>query len=94
MENKDEMGLAHVLEHLAFNTTDHFPTGVMSFLRKNNLNDFEAFTGVDDTRYAIHNVPSTNDELNDKVLWILRDWCHGIKITPQDVEKEIGRAHV
>ena len=90
MENKDEMGLAHVLEHLAFNTTDHFPTGVMSFLRKNNLNDFEAFTGVDDTRYAIHNVPSTNDELNDKVLWILRDWCHGIKITPQDVEKERG----
>ena len=54
MENKDEMGLAHVLEHLAFNATDHFPDGVMNFLRSHNLNDFEAFTGVDDTRYAVH----------------------------------------
>ena len=39
LENDEEMGLAHVLEHLAFNTTDHFPNGVMNFLRSNNLND-------------------------------------------------------
>ena len=88
MENKDEMGLAHVLEHLAFNATDHFPDGVMNFLRSHNLNDFEAFTGVDDTRYAVHNVPTKDAKLNEQMLWILRDWCHGIKINPQDVEKE------
>ena len=90
LENDEEMGLAHVLEHLAFNTTDHFPNGVMNFLRSNNLNDFEAFTGVDDTRYAIHNVPTNDAKLNENMLWVLRDWCHGVKMTPKDIEKERG----
>lgn len=90
LENDEEMGLAHVLEHLAFNTTDHFPNGVMNFLRSNNLNDFEAFTGVDDTRYAVHNVPTNDAKLNENMLWVLRDWCHGVKITPKDIEKERG----
>ena len=90
LENDDEMGLAHVLEHLAFNTTDHFPNGVMNFLRSNNLNDFEAFTGVDDTRYAVHNVPTNDAKLNENMLWVLRDWCHGVKMTPNDIEKERG----
>ena len=90
LENDDEMGLAHVLEHLAFNTTDHFPNGVMNFLRSNNLNDFEAFTGVDDTRYAVHNVPTNDAKLNENMLWVLRDWCHGVKMTPKDIEKERG----
>ena len=90
LENDEEMGLAHVLEHLAFNTTDHFPNGVMNFLRSNNLNDFEAFTGVDDTRYAVHNVPTNDVKLNENMLWVLRDWCHGIKMIPKDIEKERG----
>ena len=90
LENDEEMGLAHVLEHLAFNTTDHFPNGVMNFLRSNNLNDFEAFTGVDDTRYAVHNVPTNDAKLNESMLWVLRDWCHGVKMTPKDIEKERG----
>ena len=90
LENDEEMGLAHVLEHLAFNTTDHFPNGVMNFLRSNNLNDFEAFTGVDDTSYAVHNVPTNDVKLNENMLWVLRDWCHGVKMTPKDIEKERG----
>ena len=90
LENDEEMGLAHVLEHLAFNTTDHFPNGVMNFLRSNNLNDFEAFTGVDDTRYAVHNVPTNDAKLNENMLWVLRDWCHGVKMPPKDIEKERG----
>lgn len=90
LENDEEMGLAHVLEHLAFNTTDHFPNGVMNFLRSNNLNDFEAFTGVDDTRYAVHNVPTNDAKLNENMLWVLRDWCHGVKMIPKDIEKERG----
>ena len=90
LENDEEIGLAHVLEHLAFNTTDHFPNGVMNFLRSNNLNDFEAFTGVDDTRYAVHNVPTNDAKLNENMLWVLRDWCHGVKMTPKDIEKERG----
>ena len=90
LETDEELGLAHVLEHLAFNTTDRFPDGVMNFLRRHNLNDFEAFTGVDDTRYAVHNVPVKDAKLNEDVLWVLRDWCHGIRMLPKDIEKERG----
>ncbi len=90
LETDEELGLAHVLEHLAFNTTDHFPGGVMNFLRSHDLNDFEAFTGVDDTRYAVHNVPAGDAKLNEDVLWVLRDWCHGIRMLPKDIEKERG----
>lgn len=90
LENDDEAGLAHILEHLAFNTTDNFADGIMTFLRRHGLNDFEAFTGIDDTRYAVHNVPTNDEELNRKMLLVLRDWCHGIKILPKDVEKERG----
>ena len=90
LEKNDEIGLAHVLEHLAFNATDHFPQGVMTWLRKNNLSDFEAYTGLDDTRYAVHNVPVDRPEVLDQMFLLLKDWCHGIKIQPADVEKERG----
>lgn len=90
LENDRQKGLAHVLEHLAFNTTEHFPERVMTFLRANNLHDFEAFTGKDETRYAVHNVPTANTALTDRMLLLLADWCHGVKMLPADVEKERG----
>ena len=89
-EADNQTGLAHALEHLAFNATDNFPGGVMAFLKANGLTDFEAFTGVDDTRYAVHNVPTANAQLMGKMYLLLKDWCHGIKIQPADVEKERG----
>lgn len=89
-ENDNQTGLAHALEHLAFNATDNFPSGVMAFLKANGLTDFEAFTGLDDTRYAVHNVPTANAQLMNKMFLVLKDWCHGIKIQPTDVEKERG----
>ncbi len=89
-EADNQTGLAHALEHLAFNATDNFPGGVMAFLKANGLTDFEAFTGVDDTRYAVHNVPTANAQLMAKMYLLLKDWCHGIKIQPADVEKERG----
>ena len=89
-EADNQTGLAHALEHLAFNATDNFPGGVMAFLKANGLTDFEAFTGVDETRYAVHNVPTDNTQLMAKMYLLLKDWCHGIKIQPADVEKERG----
>ena len=90
LEESNETGLAHFLEHLAFNATKSFPKGIMSFLRENNLHDFEAYTGLDETKYAVHNVPTNDPKLNEKMLLMLKDWCHGIKILPKDVEKERG----
>lgn len=90
LEDERQIGLAHVLEHLAFNTTEHFPDGVMTFLRGSGLQSFEAHTGLDETRYAVHDVPVNDPKLNEKMLLLLRDWCHGIKILPKDVDKERG----
>ena len=89
-EDDNQTGLAHALEHLAFNATDNFPGGVMAFLKTNALTEFEAFTGVDDTKYAVHNVPTNNQQLMGKMFLLLKDWCHGIKLLPADVEKERG----
>ena len=66
LEESNETGLAHFLEHLAFNATKSFPKGIMSFLRENNLHDFEAYTGLDETKYAVHNVPTNDPKLNEK----------------------------
>lgn len=88
LEDDAQNGLAHVLEHLAFNTTEHFPEGVMTFLRGNGLNAFSAYTGLDDTRYAVRDVPANDKRLNQRMLQLLYDWCHGVRITPQDVDKE------
>ena len=88
LENDAQNGLAHVLEHLAFNTTEHFPEGVMTFLRGNGLNAFSAYTGLDDTRYAVRDVPAKDEQLNRRMLQLLYDWCHGVRITPKDVDKE------
>lgn len=88
LEDDSQKGLAHVLEHLAFNTTAHFPKGVMNFLRKNGLNNFSAYTGVDETRYAVHDVPVAFRLYRRRMLEMLYDWCHGLRFTPADVDKE------
>ncbi len=76
LENDDQNGLAHYLEHMAFNSTKHFPNGVMNFLRKNGLYGFDAHTGTNETQYAVYSVPTTNKPLTDSVLLILKDWCN------------------
>ncbi|MDY5813071.1 MAG: insulinase family protein [Bacteroides sp.] len=90
LEQDHQQGIAHLLEHLAFNTTRHFPEGVMAYLRSKGLHDFEAFTGKDETYYAVHGVPVHDEEVNARMLGLLHDWCHGIAITEKDVRKEQG----
>lgn len=90
LEDERQNGLAHLLEHLAFNTTRHFPQGVMNFLRGQGLHDFEAYTGKDETYYAVHAVPTGDNSLNQKMTDLLHDWCHGLNFTAKDVEKERG----
>lgn len=89
-EKDNQQGIAHLLEHLAFNTTQHFPKGVMSYLRSRGLHDFVAFTGKDETYYAVHGVPATDRELNVKMLELLHDWGNGITLESKDIRKEQG----
>ncbi|WP_455513306.1 M16 family metallopeptidase [Porphyromonas sp.] len=90
LEDEQQNGLAHYLEHMAFEATEHFPGGVMNFLRARGLYSFDARTGTDDTRYSIMDVPTVEKGLTDSVLLILKDWCNGISITEKDTEKQRG----
>ena len=90
LEDDKQNGLAHYLEHMAFEATEHFPGGVMDFLRRRGLYSFDARTGTDDTRYSIMDVPTAEKGLTDSVLLILKDWCSGISITEKDTEKQRG----
>lgn len=91
LETDRQNGLAHFLEHMAFGATKHYPQGIMSYLRQRGLYGFDARTGLDETRYSIQDVPTaTSPALADSVLLILKDWCGGITITPEGVDKERG----
>ena len=90
LEEDKQNGLAHYLEHMAFEATEHFPGGVMDFLRRRGLYSFDARTGTDDTRYSIMDVPTAEKGLTDSVLLILKDWCSGISITEKDTEQQRG----
>ena len=88
VEEDKQQGLAHYLEHLAFNATKHFPDGIMNFFLRRGIRSFDAKTGINETRYQINSIPTNDKALVDSSLLILRDWCDGILIRPEDVEKE------
>lgn len=88
VEEDDQFGLAHFLEHMAFDASKHYPDGIMKFLRDNSIYSFNANTGLDETRYFLYNIPTSNDKIINHAFTILRDWCDGISITSKDVEKE------
>lgn len=88
VENDDQQGLAHFLEHMAFNATEHFPQGVMKYLRGKGIYTFNARTGINETLYQINNISTEDKVLTDSALLILKDWCNGISLLPKDVEKE------
>lgn len=88
VEEDDQKGLAHFLEHMAFNATEHFPGGVMRFLRGKGIYTFNAHTGINETLFQINNIATSDKILSDSVLMILKDWCNGVSFLPTDVEKE------
>lgn len=90
LEEDNENGLAHFLEHMAFNGTRHFPNGVMSWLRGKGLYTFNAHTGVNETVYSIDAIPLNNQGLVDTCLLIVRDWCSEILLKDKDIDEERG----
>lgn len=89
VEEDDEQGMAHFLEHIAFNTTHHYPSGVMNFLRTNNIT-FNALTGVSETKYYLYSIPTGDEAKVRDALQLIHDWCGGVEITKASVEKEKG----
>ena len=92
-ERDDQQGLAHFLEHLAFNGTRHFPgDGIVKFLESRGAKfgkDLNAHTSFTETVYKLQ-LPSTDSLLVDSTMTILADWADGLLIDPEEVDKERG----
>lgn len=96
-ENDDQQGLAHFLEHMAFNGSDNFPgNSLIEYLRSIGVefgSDLNAYTGVDQTVYRICNVPSGRTAPLDSCLLALKDWSNGLKLEAKEIDKERGVIH-
>lgn len=92
-ETDQQRGLAHFIEHMAFNGSENFPPGAlipyfesigMEFGR-----DLNAFTGFDQTAYKL-DLPDTKPETVDKALMVLSDYAFRLSLLPDEVDKERG----
>ena len=94
LENQDQLGLAHFLEHMAFNGTTHYPgKNMLNYLQSKGIRfgaDINAYTAFDETVYNIDNVITTDKPLMDSVLLVIRDWCDGILLEESEIEAERG----
>lgn len=96
-EEENQRGLAHFLEHMCFNGTEHFPGKAMiNYLESIGVKfgaDLNAYTSIDETVYNIDNVPVNVEGAIDSCLWILRDWADGLTLDPEEIDKERGVIH-
>jgi zinc protease len=94
LENDKQDGLAHFLEHMAFNGTKTFPgNSMLDMLERNGIKfgrDVNAYTAHNETVYNISRVPTTNKPLLDSCLMILHDWCDALALTKEEIDAERG----
>ncbi|KUJ63452.1 hypothetical protein AR687_01825 [Flavobacteriaceae bacterium CRH] len=94
LENDDQNGLAHFLEHMAFNGTQNFEgKGIIDMLEKKGVRfgaDINAYTAQDQTVYNLSNVPSTDAKLVDSCLLVLHDWSGFLSLKDTEIDAERG----
>lgn len=94
LENDDQDGLAHFLEHMAFNGSKNFPENSMiSTLERHGISfggNLNAYTTQQETVYNISDVPMADEALTDTCLLILHDWSYYLTLDADDIDKERG----
>lgn len=94
LEDDSQLGLAHFLEHMAFNGTTNYPgKNMLHYLESKGIRfgaDINAYTDFDETVYNINNVPTTDQALMDSVLLVLHDWSGDILLEEAEIEAERG----
>lgn len=93
VEEENELGIAHFVEHMMFKGSKHFPstTEVHGFLRRNGFpigHDSNAHTEIEHTRYVLDGIPSDNKLLMDSCLLFLRDVAGDAFLRDADIESE------
>lgn len=94
LENDDQDGLAHFLEHMAFNGSKNFPgNSMISTLERHGISfggNLNAYTTQNETVYNISDVPMADESLTDTCLLILHDWSYYLTLDPKDIDEERG----
>jgi zinc protease len=93
LEDDDQRGLAHFVEHMSFNGTRHFPgQNVAAFIQGLGMRfgaHVNANTSFDETVYQLQ-IPTDSRAVVDRSLLILEDWAHNVSFEPAEIEKERG----
>ena len=93
LEEEDQRGLAHFLEHMAFNGTAHFKKQeIINFMELAGMpfgSHLNAYTSFDETVYML-TVPTDRDSLLEKGFQILADWASQISLEDEEIDKERG----
>ena len=93
LEDDDQQGLAHFVEHMAFNGTKNFPKQqIVSFMESIGMRfgpSVNAFTSFDETVYMLQ-VPTDRPEVMEKSFQILQDWAQDVSFDPDEIDKERG----
>jgi len=94
LENDNQNGLAHFLEHMAFNGTKNYPgKGVINYLETIGVKfgtNINAYTSLDETVYNLSDVPTTRDGIIDSALLVLHDWSSFISLEGTEIDSERG----
>lgn len=93
LENEDELGLAHFMEHMNFNGTKNFPKNdLVHYLQSAGVrfgSDLNAYTGFEQTVYQLP-IPSDDPALLQNGLQVLRDWAQDALLDDEEIDKERG----
>lgn len=93
-EEENQRGLAHFLEHMAFNGSENYPGDkLLEYMRSIGVEfgrDLNAYTSIAETVYNIDNVPSGNLAALDSCLLVLKDWSNGLTLDDKEIDKERG----
>ena len=93
LENDNQQGLAHFMEHMSFNGTKNFPKNdLVNYLQKAGVRfgaDLNAYTSFDETVYQLP-IPSDDPEVLKNGIQIMRDWAQDATLDPAEIDKERG----
>ena len=93
MEEDDQKGLAHFIEHLCFNGTENFEkSAIVDYFESIGMAfgpEVNAYTSFENTVYMLE-LPADNPEILKKSLLVLHDWASAVTFDPEEIEKERG----
>lgn len=93
LEDDDQQGLAHFVEHMCFNGTKNFPKNeLIKYLESTGMRfgaDLNAYTSFDETVYMLQ-IPTDDEQIIKNGFQVLEDWAHNVSFDNEEIDKERG----